>query len=107
MKSIHDPAYGTLLAWLKNSRKAAKLSMRDVGQRLGVSHTWINKIEMGERRLDILEYVRLCHALGVKTTAGISIVESNLPALYRPSAELPMDKAAEPKPYPTARRHKK
>jgi len=46
--------------------------MRDLAAKLDVSHSWVGKIEQGERRLDVLEYVRLCKALGVDPGKGLS-----------------------------------
>ena len=96
MKSIYTPAYRALLDWLRESRKARHLSMRDVGQRMGMPHSWIGKVETGERRLDVTEYVRLCQALGVKSTHGIAIVEDVLSrSAYPRTADDPLPKAAD------------
>lgn len=104
MKSIHAPAYRALLQWLRESRVDRRLSMRDVGLRMGIPHTWVGKIETGERRLDILEYVNLCRAIGVKPTHGLALVEATLPS-YPLAAEAPMPKAAERLPaYTPSRR---
>jgi transcriptional regulator with XRE-family HTH domain len=106
MKSIHTPAYRALLDWLRESRKARHLSMRDVGQRMGMPHSWIGKAETGERRLDVTEYVRLCQALGVRSSHGIAIVEDALSrSVYPHAAEDPLPKAADPRPlYSRSRR---
>jgi transcriptional regulator with XRE-family HTH domain len=80
MKSIYSPAYRALLAWLRTSRKGKGLTMRDVGVRMGVPHTWVGKVETGERRLDVAEYVQLCRALGVACAPGIALVEKVLDA---------------------------
>ena len=77
MKSIHAPAYRALLTWLRKSRQAKGLNMRDAAAKLGVPHTWISKIETGERRLDVAEYVRLCRVLGADPHAGIDVVQEH------------------------------
>ncbi len=79
MKSIYSPAYRALLAWLRNSRIQQNLSMRDVGRKMGTTHTWIGKVETGERRLDITEYVRLCRTIGVAPAQGLAMVEAAMP----------------------------
>lgn len=76
MKSIHAPAYRTLLAWLRKSRQATGLTMRDAAARLGVPHSWIGKVETGERRLDVSEFVRLCKVLDVDPHTGIDVVRA-------------------------------
>ena len=94
MKSIHAPAYRALLVWLRESRQAQRLSMRDVGLRMGIPHTWVGKIETGERRLDVLEYINLCRAIGLKPAHGLALVETNLPS-YPRAADAPIPKAAD------------
>lgn len=92
MKSIYSPAYRSLLAWLRASRVNRQLSMRAVGKRLGMPHSWVGKVETGERRLDVEEYVRLCQALEVNPDQGIAIVTAAMPQ----AAPAPTLKAAEP-----------
>ena len=94
MKSIYTPAYRALLEWLRDNRTARHLSMRAVGQRMGMPHSWVGKVETGERRLDVTEYIRLCHALGVKPSRGLTLVEG-LVAPYPAAAEDALSKVAE------------
>ncbi|MBX9634258.1 MAG: helix-turn-helix transcriptional regulator [Magnetospirillum sp.] len=37
----------------------------DVAQAMGTDQSQISKFERGERRLDILDYVRYCEAIGL------------------------------------------
>ena len=94
MKSIYSPEYRALLAWLRASRISLNLSLREVAARIGTPHTWVGKIETGERRLDVSEYVRLCHALGLDPRQGIANIEAVLNRYPR---------AAEPKLKPPVR----
>jgi len=80
MKSIYSPAYRSLLSWLRVCRMAQHLSMRDLGKRMGMPHSWISKVETGERRLDVEEYIRLCLALGIQAEQGVTILKTALPA---------------------------
>lgn len=96
MKSIYSPAYRSLLAWLRGSRQSKGLTLRGVGLRMGVPHTWVGKVETGERRLDVAEYVQLCRAIEVEPGPGIGIVEAALTAY--PSRPPTLAKAAEAKP---------
>jgi transcriptional regulator with XRE-family HTH domain len=52
--------------------------MRELGEKLGVIHSWIGKIEQGERRLDIVEYLRICDALGIDPHEGLNIAMKTL-----------------------------
>lgn len=48
--------------------------MRELGDKLGVIHSWVGKIEQGERRLDLIEYIRLCKVLGIDPHEGLDLV---------------------------------
>lgn len=48
--------------------------MREMAQRLGRPHSFVQKVETGERRLDVVEYVWYCRALGVLPQDGIDVV---------------------------------
>ena len=45
--------------------------MRAVAAKLDVPHSWICKIETGERRLDVCEYLALCRAIGCDYQEGM------------------------------------
>lgn len=52
--------------------------MREVGEKLDVIHSWVGKIEQGERRLDLVEYLRLCNALQIDPNEGIELVKQRM-----------------------------
>ena len=47
------------------SREIAGLSQRELAARLGVAHSWVAKVENGERRVDLLEFSWFVSACGV------------------------------------------
>ena len=75
-KTIYTPEYRALIAWLVSERKLAGLTIRDLGERLGVVHSYVGRIETFERRLDVFEYVRYCQALDLDPKHGIDIIIS-------------------------------
>ncbi|MEX0739821.1 MAG: helix-turn-helix transcriptional regulator [Pseudohongiella sp.] len=70
-KTLHSPDYQKLTEWLKHQRKAKGMSMRDLGEKLDISHSFVAKIEQRERRLDVIEYTAYCKALGVSPLDGL------------------------------------
>lgn len=48
--------------------------MRTIANRLGVSHSWVAKTENGERRLEIVDFVNLCFALGLDPAKGLALI---------------------------------
>lgn len=47
---------------LEEIRKARGMTLAEAGQLLGKPHTWIWKVEAGERRVDALELWHICQA---------------------------------------------
>ena len=76
IKSTSSAKYQQLLKWLKEERQESELSMRDVAALIDEPHQFIAKIESGERRLDVYEYVQYCRALEIDPSVGLEILES-------------------------------
>jgi transcriptional regulator with XRE-family HTH domain len=63
-KSTHTTEYSALRAELRDARKAATLSQRELAARLKVPHSWVAKVESGERRIDLVEFCWFMSACG-------------------------------------------
>lgn len=50
---------------LRQARLDAGLNQEDVAERLRRPQSFISKYESGERRLDVIEYIEVCAAIGV------------------------------------------
>src|SRR4051812_21084984 len=55
-KSVHTQQYRALRDFLTALRGSASLSQRDLAAMLEVPHSWVAKVESGERRIDLLEF---------------------------------------------------
>jgi len=73
-KSITSNKYLSLLVWLKNARNEQGLTMRDLGELIDEPHQFVGKVESGERRLDVYEYVEYCKALGIDPIEGLKFL---------------------------------
>ena len=58
-KAKFSPAYKKLCELLVVARKKAGLHQADVAKALGVHQSFVSKIESGERRLDVVEFLRI------------------------------------------------
>lgn len=65
-RSLSDPDYVELVATLRRVREAQGLTQRVLSERLGKAQSFVAKYESCERRLDLLEVLRVCNALGTK-----------------------------------------
>jgi len=59
-KTIYDPRYERMISALRQRRRELGMSQEVVARHLGVSRSWVSKVEDGQRRLDILEVIDLC-----------------------------------------------
>jgi ribosome-binding protein aMBF1 (putative translation factor) len=60
---VVSPDYRAAIEAISSARRAQGLSQREVARRLGKPASFVNKVEMMERRLDIVEFVVLARAL--------------------------------------------
>lgn len=65
IKSIQDPSYLELVARLRAAREHLRVTQAELGARLFRPQSYVAKIEAGERRVDLVETLRLCDALGI------------------------------------------
>ncbi|CAM0588782.1 helix-turn-helix transcriptional regulator [Acinetobacter baumannii] len=67
MKTLKLSVHSTEHIWLRQlfiaKRKELDLSQRALAERLGVVYSFVGKVETGDRRLDVFEFMNYCHAL--------------------------------------------
>ena len=63
-KSVYSSEYQVVLETLVGLRKAAGLTQRELAAKLHREHSFVWRIETGERRLDVVEFAWVCQALG-------------------------------------------
>ena len=78
MKSIFTDEYEVFLHRLVAARREAGLTQQDLATRINRPQSFVSKYERGERRLDVLEFVMICHAVSVDPCSIIREVESRL-----------------------------
>ncbi len=63
-KSLHLPEHRAFCRLLVAARQKAGLTQHAVAKRLGRPQSFIAKIEGGERRLDVVEFISVARAVG-------------------------------------------
>jgi transcriptional regulator with XRE-family HTH domain len=63
MRAADDPDYIELIARLRRIRKNKGLSQSQLAELLGKPQSYISKVETCERRLDLVETIKLCAVL--------------------------------------------
>jgi DNA-binding transcriptional regulator YiaG len=67
-----------LAALLRDLRQEAGLRQEDLAARLGTNQNAVSNLELGERRLDVLELRLLCAVLGISVEAFVTRLENAL-----------------------------
>lgn len=70
-KTIHSEAQKVFCEMLRGERKRAKLTQTALSERLKRPQSFVAKVERGERRLDVIEFVRYSLALGFNASAFV------------------------------------
>lgn len=65
-----------MIELLVAARKEAGITQVELGKRLGQRQTFVSKFELGERRLDIAEFVVVSRAIGTDPHAIIRAAET-------------------------------
>ncbi|WP_438335512.1 helix-turn-helix domain-containing protein [Edwardsiella tarda] len=65
MSSIYSYEYRLIIKTLKVRRIELKITQAQLAQELGKPQSFVSKIESGERRLDIIEFVHIARQLSL------------------------------------------
>lgn len=63
LKTIATHAYASHIKWLREQREQQDLTQADLAAKLGKPQSYVAKVEVLERKLDVLEYVLWTRAL--------------------------------------------
>jgi transcriptional regulator with XRE-family HTH domain len=66
--TAYQREYAAFLIKLRQARKEAGLTQQDVTKRIGRARTFISKVELGERRIDVIETKHLMRLYGKDLT---------------------------------------
>lgn len=75
MKSPSTLRYNALLKWLKHERIEQGLTVRELGALIDKPFQFVSKVETGNRKLDVYEYIQYCKAMGVDYREGLKLLE--------------------------------
>ena len=64
MKSIYSQSYRILLDRIAKARRAAGITQAELAKKLNRPQSFVSKIESGERRIDVIEFLQLAKYIG-------------------------------------------
>ena len=76
---VGSSAYRAAIDAVINARVSCGVSQRELARRLGKHPSFVNKIELMERRLDVVEFVAIARALKIEPAVLFSQMQTVLP----------------------------
>ena len=77
-KSIHQAEYRRIIDTLREAREVLGVTQVELAKSLRRSQQWVSLLERGDRRLDIVEYLELCSALGLDPHELLDVLVAKL-----------------------------
>jgi transcriptional regulator with XRE-family HTH domain len=74
-KGIHDDRYRALLRLLRQHRERQGLTQAVLAERLKRPQQFVSKVEGGERRVDVIEFMDIARALGLDWSEALRAVD--------------------------------
>ena len=74
-KAQHRKHYAHVPEFLRRLRENARLTQREVGEKLRRPQSWVYNCETGNRRVDVAEFVEWCRACGLSPARAILKLE--------------------------------
>lgn len=81
-KSVFSEAHQVLVEQLTAARKQSGLKQEELAALIGKDQSYISNIERGQRRVDVLEFCALAHAMGVSPFDLFADIVSKLPRQF-------------------------
>jgi transcriptional regulator with XRE-family HTH domain len=64
-KTLRTRGHRALIELLVSTREAAGLTQRDLAARLKRPRSFVGRIEAGERRVDVIEFIEIARVMGI------------------------------------------
>jgi transcriptional regulator with XRE-family HTH domain len=84
-KAVHSTLSKILCDHIRSLREKAGMTQRDLAAALGREHGMVARIELGERRVDVVEAFELFTALGANPASEVAALMRKFAAANSPS----------------------
>ena len=82
-KSIHTRLYQRVIARLRAKREEKGVTQMQLAEKLGVNQTFVSKVEICERRLDIVELLTICEILEIPFVDFIKEIDEDIISKFK------------------------
>jgi transcriptional regulator with XRE-family HTH domain len=79
-KSVHSGGQSALCELMVKARKAAGLTQQELADRLHKPQSFVAKYEGGERRIDVVEFLTVCQAIGADSAKLLKALKNAIGA---------------------------
>lgn len=79
-KKLYSDEYQALLSLLRETRRAAGKSQVEMAAELGVAQSFISKCERGERRVDLIDLLRMLRVMDAAPDLFLTQLQERFPA---------------------------
>ena len=69
--------YESLQKALIEARQSKGLTQTEIATHCGKPQSFVSKYESGERRLDVVEFLEVCQALGIKPNSILNKIDTD------------------------------
>ena len=71
-RTIHTPEHRLFVDVLERVRQQKRVTQVELAERLGKPQSFVSKCLSGERRIDVVEWLWYCEAIGISPTAFLN-----------------------------------
>lgn len=71
-RTVTSPRHKALVGLIKTEREAKGMRQEDVAAKLGQNYMWMQRVESGERRIDVVEFIALAGVIGFDPRKAIA-----------------------------------
>ena len=75
-KSVRAGGQSAFCELMVKARKAAGMTQRELADRLQKPQSFVAKFEGGERRIDVVEFLTICQAIGVDSAKLLNALKN-------------------------------
>lgn len=76
--STHTEEYQALRTILREARLNAGVTQHQLAERLGKPQSYVAKVEGGERRIDVIEFIAFARAIGADASSLFQRVSNSI-----------------------------
>lgn len=83
-RSLRTPGHLALMQVLTEARKKKRITQQELADRLDRPQSYVAKVETGERRLDVVEFIEWATAIGVSSAQLVQQIAESVPGKESP-----------------------